>query len=638
MAKDRYDKSTDDFLLRHDLANPEVEWVPPQELPDLRRYQTLAIDLECRDPNIASMGPGWATGDGDVIGVAVAAGEFRGYYPIGHANGPNLDRRMVLRWLGDHMRLEHSTKVMHNALYDLGWLKRVGIEVKGTVIDTMVAAPLVDENRRSYSLDNLARDYLSIRKDEKTLRLGAAEWGVDPKAEMWKLPARYVGGYAEQDAVVTLRLWERLRAEIEAQDLWSIFDLESRLIPMLVEMRWRGVRVDLDQVEKNRKALEERIKQLHARLFDVAGTAVDVWAAQSVAKVFDALGLSYPRTEAGSPSFTKQFLGACTHPVADLIVGIREAEKTSGTFLDGILRYTHNGRIHCELHPLRSDDGGTVTGRFSSSNPNLQNLPARDPFVKKLIRGVFLPEEGAQWGSFDYSSQEPRLLVHFAAMMPERIRHPSVQDIVAAYHAGTADLHQTVADMAGITRKQAKTINLGVMYGMGVGKLAESLGLSMEEAKALLATYHARVPFVKQVAEAAANKALQTGQVRTVLGRLCRFHLWEPTTFGFSQALPYEEAQRKYGQTGGGLRRAFAYKALNRAIQGSAADQIKKAMLDCWEVGGYLPLLSVHDELCFSVFDKKQVDVIRELMETGVKLMVPSKVDIALGANWGEID
>ncbi len=634
--KDKYDVSTPDFLLQGDLAYPEVEWFMPSEFPDLTKSKVISIDLETRDPNLTSRGPGWATNDGEIIGIAVAAGDFSGYFPIAHRAGPNLDRKMTLRWLEAQLATPGIPKVMHNASYDLGWLQASGIKVQGQIIDTLIAAPLVDENRMTYRLDALGKDYLGIRKDEKTLRRGADEWGVDPKAEMWKMPARYVGVYAEQDAVLTLRLWDYLKAQIEKEDLWAVFDLEHRVLPAVIEMRRRGVRVDTDAAERAKKSLGARFKVLRDQVEKETGLKVDPWAAASVQKLFDSLGINYPRTEAGAASFTKQFLQACEHPMAQAVVTMREVDKADSTFIDSILRFAHRGRIHCEMHQLRSDEGGTVTGRFSSSNPNLQQLPARDPGTKKLIRGLFLPEDDCRWGSFDYSSQEPRLLVHFAASLPDGMRDKLVDTIVEAYQAGNADLHQMVADMAGITRKAAKTINLGIMYGMGVGKLGNQLGISQVEAQEMMATYREKVPFVKKIAEIATNRASANGKIRTILGRLCRFDMWEPSTFGYNKPMKYEDAQREYGSVGQTLRRAFTYKALNRLIQGSAADQNKLAMAQCFEEG-LVPLLTVHDELCFNVESDQQASRITEIMETGLTLKVPSKVDQELGSNWGEV-
>jgi DNA polymerase I-like protein with 3'-5' exonuclease and polymerase domains len=637
MVKDRYDTSTDDFLLRYDINNIETEWSAPTEFPDLRNSKAIAVDLETRDPNLMSKGPGWATNDGYVVGIAVAAGDFHGYFPIRHENGPNLDKKMVLKWLQAQLNTPDILKVFHNAPYDVGWLRASGVQVQGRIIDTCIAAPLVDENRLTYRLDALAKEYLGLRKDEKVLRKAAAEWGIDPKAEMWKLPARFVGGYAEQDAVITLKLWNHLTTELDKQDLWSIFDLESRVLPAVIDMRSQGVRVDLDRAEQSRKVLRSRAKELKALIKDKTGVAVEPWAAESVRKVFDALNLPFATTETGQPSFTKDFLKDHPHEVVRSINSLRETDKADSTFIDSILRFSYNSRIHCEMHQLRGDDGGTVTGRMASSNPNLQQIPARDPEVKKMIRGIFVPEEGERWGSFDYASQEPRLLTHFAASMPGRLRDATVDAVVKDFHEGDADLHQMVADMAQISRREAKSINLGIMYGMGAAKLADQLSITKEKAKELMQLHQEKVPFVKSLAEAASRQAERQGKIRTVLGRLCRFDMWEPRSFGYNKPLKYEEAVREYGTVGQGIRRAFTYKALNRLIQGSAADQTKLAFAQCYEAG-IQPMLQVHDELCFSVASDDQAKQIVEIMENGLDLRVPSKVDVALVKDWGEVD
>ena len=350
--------------------------------------------------------------------------------------------------------------------------------------------------------------------------------------------------------------------------------------------------------------------------------------------------VAYPRTEkTDAPSFTKQFLASHEHPLAQQIVRLRELNKANTTFISNILKFTHKGRIHAEFHPLRSDDGGTVTGRFSSSNPNLQQIPARDPEIKSIIRGLFLPEEDEKWGSFDYASQEPRWLAHYCASISGVHRHPSIDDVVEQYQNDDADFHQMVADMAGISRKDAKTVNLGIMYGMGVNKMAGVLDTTVEEAKELLNEYHEKVPFVRGLANMVSNHASENGQIRTILGRKCRFPLWEPKTFGIHKPLPLEEAVREHGRTS--IKRAFTYKALNRLIQGSSADQTKKAMIECYKAG-YLPMLQVHDELCFSIDadelgnpDEDQIGEIARIMEGCVEAKVPFKVDCCIADNWG---
>lgn len=618
-------------------GNIDSDWTPPQTFPDLSQHETVSIDLETKDTNLLTLGPGWTRKDGYVIGVAVAAGESSWYFPVAHKSG-NMSKNIVYKWLQKLCNDEKITKVFHNALYDLGWLRAEGIEVKGKIIDTMIAAPLLDENRKWYNLNSLARDYLGEFKDEKLLKSAADEFGVDPKSGMWQLPPRYVGKYAEQDALITLKLWDNLRKKITQEECSSIFELEIDLLPVLFEMKTKGVRVDVEKANKTKKELTKLEKSLIDEIVKETGVTVEPWVATSVAKVFDAVGLPYSRTEkSGAPMFTKQFLANNTHPIAQKIIKIREINKANTTFVDTILEHSHNGRIHCDFHSLRSDGGGTVTGRFSSSNPNLQQIPARDPEIKKLIRGLFIPEEGHKWGSFDYASQEPRWLVHYCATLTGVDKHPQIDDVVKMYHEGNADFHQMVADMANIPRKQAKTVNLGIMYGMGKAKLANVMDIEIEEAEKLLNTYNQKVPFLRSLSEKAMDRAASTGVIRTWLGRKCRFDMYEPVSYGFNKALPMKEAIKEYGEKGR-VRRAFTYKALNRLIQGSSADQTKKAMVECYKEG-LCPVLTVHDELCFNIENQKQADKIVEIMSTCIPgLKVPFDVDMALCDNWGEVD
>ena len=618
------------------LGFGDDEWDPPSSFPDLTGYDRIAIDLETRDPNLMKLGPGWCRNDGYVIGYAVAAGDFVGYYPVRHEDG-NLPEKLVVNWLKKQMATPKIEKVMHNAMYDLGWMRWAGIEVQGPIIDTMIAAPLLNENRRYYNLNSLTGEYLGEYKNEKMLKAAAAMYGVDPKSDMWRLPSKFVGSYAEQDAAVTLRLWDRLRVDIKQDEVTSIFQLESSLLPVLLEMKTKGVRVDTDGAEQIQIELSKREKELLKEIRSDTGVSIEPWSAASVAKAFDALGLKYHRTEnSNAPSFTKQFLSNHTHPIAQKIVKLREFNKANTTFVETILEHSCNGRIHCDFNPLRSDEGGTVTGRFSSSNPNLQQIPARDPEIKSMIRGLFIPEEGTKWGSFDYASQEPRWLAHYCAQLNGVHRHPQIDSVIDMYQQGNADFHQMVADLADITRKEAKTVNLGIMYGMGRKKLAGVMDIDEIEAKSLLEKYHERVPFVKGIADLAMNQAQEKGAIRTWLGRKCRFDMWEPKSFGYNKAMKLEDAIKEYGGKGM-IRRAFTYKALNKLIQGSSADQTKKAMVDC-HAEGLTPMLTVHDELCFSISSQEQSDRIVEIMSTCVpNLKVPFEVDAELGDNWGEV-
>ena len=640
MARDRKDKSTISFNNRMELDRLDPNWIIPTGYPDLTGYKEIAVDLETCDPNLTTRGPGWATKDGFIAGIAVAAGDYKAYFPMRHQNGHNLDPKMTMRWFKQQMDTPRIDKIMHNATYDAGWLQAEGIEVKGRIIDTMVTGAIVDENRFSYSLNNLGRDYIDMRKDEKALRAAARDWGFDPKSEMWRMLPMDVGAYAEQDALMTLKLWQRLKIELDKQELWSIWELETSLIPLMIKMRQAGVPVDVSKAEQAREGLTKRVAQIKGSIKKQTGVDIEPWAATSVQKVFDKLNLEYKKTESGQASFTKQFLNLHPHPMAKEIVRLRELDKANTTFIDTILRHEHKGRIHCEFHQLRSDDGGTVTGRFSSSNPNLQQIPARDPEIKKLIRGLFVPEQGCKWGSFDYSSQEPRLLVHFAAGLSDDHKDPMVDEIVKEWQIRDVDLHQMVADFANITRKEAKTVNLGIMYGMGKAKLANQLDISLQEASDLLNTHQTKVPFVKGLAGMASNTAARRGSIRTILGRRCRFDMWEPVGWAYNKPLPLKEAQEQYCSVmGKQIRRAFTYKALNKLIQGSAADQTKKAMADCY-AEGLIPMLTVHDELCFSIESQEQASRITEIMETGMShlLKVPSKVDEELKDNWGEIE
>ncbi len=622
----------------------DSDWSPPASFPDhYKEAKIISIDLETRDPNLMTLGPGWARDDGYVIGYAVAFNNFCGYYPIRHEGGGNLPEKAVISYIKE-MMATNIPKVMHNAQYDVGWMRWAGIEVNGVINDTMTAAAMLNENRRWYNLNSLAIDYLNESKNEKAMKRAAADYGVDPKADMWRLPSRFVGAYAEQDASVTLRLWELLNREMDREEVRSIFDLETELTRLLIDMRWRGVRVDLEATEKTRTELEKREKKLLKEIKTETNIDIEPWNPTSISKLFDWHELVYPKTEKShAPSFTKQFLAAHPHPVAQQILKLREFNKANTTFIENILKFEHKGRIHAEFHPLRSDDGGTVTGRFSSSNPNLQQIPARDPEIKSLIRGLFVPEEGEKWASFDYASQEPRWLAHYCASLKGANRHEQIGSVINAYHEGDADFHQMVADMAGITRKNAKTVNLGIMYGMGVNKLAGVLDIDVNSARELLDEYHEKVPFVKGLANAVQSKAESDGVVRTILGRKCRFDMWEPRRYGLHRALPLEEALREHGPKGN-IKRAFTYKALNRLIQGSSADQTKKAMVDLYKEN-IVPLLTVHDELCFSIecdeegnLNEDQMREIAIIMENCINATVPFKVDIAVGDNWGQID
>ena len=614
-------------MIQKPMFSPPTEWLPPENFPDLSDHKEIAIDLETKDPDLRKMGSGSVSKNGDVVGIAIAVEGWSGYYPIAHEGGGNMDRKKVLGWFQSVLKTP-ADKIFHNAMYDVCWIRALGLSINGRIIDTMIASALVDENQMRYDLNNCAKRYTGKSKNESDLYAAAKDWGIDAKAEMYKLPAIYVGAYAEKDAEITLELWKELQKEIYTQDIESIFLLETELFPCLVDMRFLGVRVDVQAAHTLKQQLVEQEKQCLLEVGKETQVDVQIWAARSIAQVFDKLKLDYDRTEkTQSPSFTKNFLQNHPHPLVKLIAQAREINKAHTTFIDTILKHSYKGRIHAEINQLRSDNGGTVTGRFSYSNPNLQQIPARNKDLGPRIRSLFIPEEGHTWGCFDYSQQEPRLVVHYAALQ----NLYGSGEVLDAYNDGDADFHSIVAEMADIPRSQAKTINLGLFYGMGKNKLQAELGISKDKSDSLFRQYHNKVPFVKQLMDNVMHRAQDSGKIRTLLGRLCRFHLWEPNQFGIHKALPHDAALKEHGP---GIKRAYTYKALNKLIQGSAADMTKKAMIELYKEG-ITPHIQVHDELDISV--DGNADKIVEIMENAVNLEVPNKVDYESGPNWGSI-
>jgi len=641
---------------------PQTEWVQPTEYPDLRSYDEIAVDLETRDPGLKSRGSGAVIGHGEVVGIAVATYNNKWYFPIAHKEGPNMDPKKTLEWFKDILECP-ATKIFHNAMYDVSWIRNLGLKINGLIVDTMIASSLLDENRFSYTLNTLSWHFLGEGKNERALNEAAKQRGLDAKADMWQLPAQEVGAYAEKDAELTFKLWQHVKKLMIEQEIQDIFNLETDLFPCLVDMRFLGVRVDTPKAHDLRKKLIAQEQVLLQEVQKETNIDVQIWAARSIQKVFDKLKLSYERTaKSGEPSFTKNFLSNHEHPIIKKIAEARRINKVNTTFIDTILKHEHKGRIHAEINQIRSDDGGTVTGRFSYANPNLQQIPARDPDTGPLIRSLFIPEEGCKWGCFDYSQQEPRLVAHYAL----RYGLASVNTIADSYdNDPSTDFHRIVAEMAEIPRSQAKVINLGLFYGMGKAKLQAELGVSKFKAEELFNKYHSKVPFVKQLMNEIMKAAANKGQIKTLLNRKCRFPKYEPILRGsdWGKYVPAEDQTRmedlknmgphlkndegeilkdKEGNPkknywhNNATRRAFTYKALNKLIQGSAADMTKKAMLDLYKEG-ILPHIQIHDELDLSVEDDKHAQKIKDVMESAVDLKIPNKVDYESGPNWGSI-
>jgi len=607
-------------------------------LPD-RLHGVIGFDLETRDDGLrAGVGSGWPWRGGHVVGYSIAADNFKGYLPIGHEGGGNLDKELVHRWLNNVFGDDKQIKVGANVMYDLGWASTEGIVVRGPVRDIQWAEALLNEHRRSYSLETIARERLGRGKDEARLIEAAKARGFDPKSDLWRLPAGEVAAYATVDAELPRDLWVLQEPLLETDGLLPVCALEHSLMPLYLDMRRRGVRVDVDYAERLRDQLRGEVDLIRDDIHHRIGFEVELWASRSVAEAFDAVGLTYGRTaKTNQPSITGELLKATDHWLAAGVLAARQKSKLAETFLNGvILGNLHNGRVHGEIHPLRGDDGGTVTGRLSMSDPNLQFIPKRTTEGKR-IRRCFLPEEGERWASCDFSQQEPRLVVHFAALLAAA--GGNVPGAIAARdrYINDPDLsyHQFTADLTNLPYSQAKALNLAIIYGRGIATTAAELHLTHDQTKALFTKHHAELPFAKAMAEACQDVVRRRGYLKSLFGRHVRFPFWEPSSWHNRDGmLPLEQAREKW--PGKRLVRARLHKALNSLIQPSAADQTKASMKAVLDAGlGHHLLIQVHDELCCSVPDEATATRIGELMRDSVKLEVPSKVDVTLGDNWG---
>jgi DNA polymerase I-like protein with 3'-5' exonuclease and polymerase domains len=615
----------------------------PTSLPRLDSAKIIALDVETYDPGLQDgRAPAVRTG-GYIAGLAVATDDRSWYFPMRHSVGKNFNPDVIERWAREELTREHQPKCGANLLYDLDYLAEAGVHVEGKMYDVQHAEPLIDENKRRYSLDSLGEQYLGEGKDDSVLydwchRAYGGAKGRKQAGNIWRAPAELVGPYAEQDVRLPLQIMRKQLVELERQDLMRVFDLEQRLVPMLLAMRRNGVRVNSARARELSAMLDERIKRDSARLNEIAGRKVNVYASADIVTLFMKLGLEYPKTKKGNASFTTDFLSNHDHEVGKLVTAVRKWEKFKGTFLSGYVdRYALNDRIYTQFHQLKGDKNGAVSGRFSSSDPNLQNIPSRDPEMGPLIRGLFVPEDGHDWLKIDYSQIEYRVLLHFATgEVADGIREQFHRDPKTDYHA-------LVAEWAGIDRKPAKSLNFGIIYGMGLQTMCNNFGWTKEQATHFTEMYHEKIPFAKVLLAKAGKTAGDRGFVRTLLGRRARFDKYEPAEYGQWDALTLDEAKITYA--GKRLRRAFTYSALNRVIQGTAADIMKLAMVKIWEAGlcdvTAPPMLTVHDELDFSLPRTTEAhDAAREIvhaMETAVDLSVPLVADAEIGPNWGDL-
>lgn len=616
------------------LFNPtDSDWCPPTTFPRLSGI--VGLDVETYDPNLLSRGPGGVRGDGYLVGISVANGDFVGYYPISHLGPGNLGKDIVCTWLRRELGRPDLTVVGANILYDVEWLSTEGIEVKGRLIDVCMLDALIEEEaNESMSLNALCQRHLGKTKNEDLLREAANVYGVDPKSGLWSLPPKYVGEYAEWDALAPILIYEKQQIELAKQGLMDIAELEIKLTPLLWKMRRRGVRVDLEAGKLVQAQLTHDENGTLRCIEQQIGWRPDIWSAKSLAKVFDQLGEGYQTTKKGAPSFTKDFLSHHQNEVIKAISDAREINRLRTVFVeDWISKYTVNGRAYPEWRQLASDDGGTRTGRMASANPNMQQIPSRAE-IAAMIRALFIADEGSLWGKLDYSQQEPRLLVHFASVMQSRgTNMPGAYDVRDAYRNDPKmDIYAMLATMGNISRRHAKGATLGRMYGMGAKKYAEQQGVSISEGERILAEFDQRVPFVRILADRLATLADTRGWIRTLGGRRRHFNLWEPR---YSEQetipLPLEKAQKAYE---GPLRRYGTRKALNALIQGSAADMTKRAMVRVHDELGVVPTLAVHDEIDACVDGIETLNKIKEVAETAYDLQVPIVADCKLGEHW----
>jgi DNA polymerase I-like protein with 3'-5' exonuclease and polymerase domains len=641
-----------------------TDWRPPSELPDLRHVGTLSLDTETKDEGLhAKRGPGWPWHGGYIAGISVAwraDGAIHAIYiPLRHPDSQNLDREQVIRWLSE--LIASGVKIVtKNGLYDWGWLwADLGIEMPPAEqleeIDAL--ATMVDENRYKYSLDALCAWRGFAGKDEALLLEGCNALGLiparkrkgfKPQSVLWQLPAHYVGPYAETDAVRTLELSESLSPILDREGTREAYRLEIELLPMVHKMRRRGIRIDISAAEQAHDLLLRKRDNVLTQIAEKldAGVGMDeINGRKWLITTFDRLGIKYPLTEKGNPSFKRGKRGwmqYSEHWLPPLIAAADQLDQYGDNFLQQqILGHAEDGRVYGEIHPHRSDYGGTRSLRFSYSHPPLQQMPKHDEELAPLIRSVFLPEEGETWASCDFNQQEFRLVVHYAARKKltdaNVARDRYINDPRTDFHAYASELTGGT-----LSRQDGKTFNFMTIYGAGPETTSRQLKKPLSETKALLALYNKKLPFISQLAAACKNAAHRDGFFTLFNHARRHFNLWAPGGKLQEGAGPceHDEAVRRtrdpghpwYGQR---LWRAETYKALNVLIQSAAAVQTKEWMRACFHEG-VVPLLQMHDSLDLSVTSPAVAEMAARLGEEIFKLEVPMKVDVSYGRTWGD--
>ncbi len=636
------------------LFQPNTVWSPPKisELPRWGDAKRVSIDVETNDKTLTTLGPGVRRG-GYICGYCVAIEDGPSFYlPVRHAHGDNLDQQHVEQYMIDNAKVFTGDVVGANLAYDLDylWEKSILFPKVHRYLDVQIAEPLIDEMQFRYNLETIAERHGLPGKDESVLREAAAAYYVDAKKGLWQLPGRFAVQYGKQDGELPLAILRRQERIIEERGLQSIWDLESRLTPVLVRMRRRGVLVDLKRLEWIEDWSLAEQKKLHKKIKEESGVALDLDDVNNAGAIYPVLKdhAKIGKCANGTWNIDDKLLKAMKNPLGEAIRRAKKFHKLRNTFAASVRRYLTNGRIHGSFKQLigegnsQDDEKGGRYGRLSMTDPNLQQQPSKDEeyddkqeknllgpddfHMGKVWRSIYIPEPGMKWAACDYSGQEPRMIVHYAAMA----RCTGADEMVAAYIENPdLDLHQKTATLAGIKRKPAKIIFLGVAYGMGEAKLCHGLNYPTKweyvermqkmiekagpEGKAFLNRYNEMVPFLIELRKKCEKQAGKNGFIKTILGRQLHFPKKKDGTEGYD----------------------WLHKALNRLVQGSAADQTKLACV-IMDEQGMTPQLQVHDEIDDSVWDEADAERRAKIMRECVPLKVPTKVDVELGDSWGD--
>lgn len=603
----------------------------------LRNAPMLGLDIETYDPDLKKLGPGTHRGKGYICGVSFSTEDEAVYLDVAHPDTSAETKERSLKIIADLCGRE-MPKVGANLIYDLEWLTHERIKVRGDYDDVQLAEPLLNEYRSSYSLEALANIYGKEAKASKILEDYCAEQGwpvtksTPAQSYIYKMPADVVRRYAELDATLAVQIFKDQKVELERQGLDYIYSVERGLTPLLLAMRRNGVRLNLNLYRRTALAAADRLFETQKALYEWAGCEFNIGSTHQLAKLFDQKGIPYPRKEPtdlmlaagkpGNPNIDKNTLlelSSKGHDIAAKILQYRHYDTLSNMFMLPYLDFLVKDRLYCQFHPLRSDDYGAVSGRFSCSKPNLQQVPAQEdekfsdnnPLLQGLVvRKLFIPEEDHIWAKLDYSQVEYRITAHYAL-------GPGSEELREAYRTNPkTDYHKRIQDLTGFDRRSAKRLNFGAGYGMGVNKAAELFGWTLEEAEMFMEGYHRAAPYLRTTRRAVVEKAERTGFIYTLLGRRARV---SPT--------------RKL------------HSLFNRLIQGSAADVMKKALVDAWNVGVFdilVPHITVHDEVDVSVPQTTEGNEalmeLKRVMEECVELRVPLIADCHTAENWGEAD